>query len=197
MKLLLENWRKYLDEVKSFAKGATHANFISAKPKETLEVFRRMGADENMLSVIAEYTEQKTYDQASNQIIAVLAGAKPMWYGSMAKIANWREIDQKCLNSRFRSGEPVEILHEQECPDVEIGQFILSSLEKLGLTYEPVPVDQVVLGKPENVAAAAQEANRIGNPSNADARFHRVMGKALGYPEEDIEAFINDPAAKK
>ena len=48
----------------------------------------------------------------------------------------------------------------------------------------------LVLGKPENVQAVSNEANRVGSLRNADAQFHRVMGRTLGYPEKDIEAFV-------
>jgi len=197
MKQLFENWRRYInEEVKQFAMGDTHGNFINDNPEATIEAFQRLGADEKVLSIISKYIENDFPHQDLNQIVAVLAGAKPMWYGAMVNLTNWKEPDMDCYDNLPRSSEPTPVLQENVCPPIDIGKFILENAHKAGLSYEPVPVDQVVFGKPESVTAAAQEANRIGNPNNADAQFHKVMGRALGYPEEEIEAFINDPAMK-
>jgi hypothetical protein len=53
-----------------------------------------------------------------------------------------------------------------------------------------------ILGRPENVKEVSVELRRVkGDVDRLDTRFHRIMGKNLGYPPEDIEAFIRDPQA--
>ena len=196
MKQLFENWRKFIsEELASFARGQDHSNFVNHNPEATLEAFQRMGADEKVLSIISKYIENQFKPKELNQVVAVLAGAKPMVYMSMASLTDWFEMDQDCYDSLPQSTEPTVVLQEQECPNIEIGKFILNNIDKIGLTHEPVLGDHVILGKPENVAATAKEANRVGSIGNLDKQFHKVMGLALGYPEEDVEKFINDPRA--
>ena len=201
MKQLFENWRKFIsEELASFARGGDYKRFVDQNPEATIEVFQRMGADERILSIISKYTENTHgfNHLGQNQIIAVLAGAKPMYYGEIHILTEWSEMDQDCYDSLPQSTEPTVVLQEQECPDVEIGEFILNNLDKIGLTYEPVfgARELIVLGKPENVAAVVKEVNRIGNSFDGmDKQFHKVLGLALGYPEEDVEKFINDPRA--
>ena len=118
--------------------------------------------------------------------------------GEKYEISEWSEVDDDCWKSLPQSTEPTVVLHEQECPNVEIGEFILNNLDKIGLTYEIVfgARELIVLGKPENVAAVVKEVDRIGNSFDGmDKQFHKVLGLALGYPEEDVEKFINDPRA--
>ena len=199
MKLLMENWRKFIsEELASFAHGDDHAQFVTQNPEATIDTFQRMGADERVLSIISKYTEGNFRLQELNQIVAVLAGTKPMFYGQISVLTEWSEIDQDCYKSLPQSTEPTVVLQEQECPNVEIGEFVLNNLDKIGLTYEIVfgAREMIVLGKPENVAAVVKEVNRVGNSFDGmDKQFHKVLGLALGYPEEDVEKFINDPRA--
>ena len=205
MKLLLENWRKFInEEVEEFAQGDAFDDFLSAHPEESLSAFRRLGADKKILSIISKYTalpRQQT-GQAWNQIVAVLAGSKPMFYGAASSIKDWRAHDLDCYDEQARlNPTPTEVLQEENCPAIEIGKFIVDNAHKVGLTYEPVlctsQQECVVFGKPESVAATVKEFNRVGSVDNADAQFHRVMGRALGYPEEDIEAFVDALPVKK
>ena len=194
MKLLLENWRKYLREmVEPFARGGDYSDFLAKHTDEALAAYRRMGADERILSVISKYADEGVSSQEPNQVTAVLAGQKPMWYGSSNFLPTWSEIDQDCYDSLPPDPEPVPVLQEQDrnCPNVEVGKFILENMEKIGLAYEEFPGRLAILGKPENVSKVAKEFNRIGSLDNADDRFHRVMGTALGYPQEDVESFIS------
>lgn len=199
MKLLFENWRKFIsEELASFARGDDDAQFVTQNPEATIDTFQRMGADERVLSIISKYTEGNFRHQELNQIVAVLAGTKPMFYGQISVLTEWSEMDQDCYDSLPQSTEPTVVLQEQECPNVEIGEFVLNNLDKIGLTYEIVfgAREMIVLGKPENVAAVVKEVNRIGNSFDGmDKQFHKVLGLALGYPEEDVEKFINDPRA--
>ena len=93
MKLLLENWREYLnEEVKSFAQGAMHDTYAKENSEETIEIFKTMGADEKILKQVARYTgllskilpAPRSY--SFNQIVAVLAGKKPMFYDNLSSV---------------------------------------------------------------------------------------------------------------
>lgn len=74
---------------------------------------------------------------------------------------------------------------------------ISTNLGKLGLKYANVG-ELSVLGKPDNVQTAVAQLNRIGGDiNNADAEFHRQMGLALGYPKDDVEAFVASIISKQ
>lgn len=191
VKQIFENWRKFLDEaVKPFARGDMHRHFTQQNPSAAISAFERMGADEKVLSTISKYAQDSSLDMDLNQIVAVLAGEKPMYYGPIKTLTSWTEMDQDCYNSLPRTSAPTPVLQEQQCPDIEIGKFIIKNAKRVGITIKPILQNMFVMGKAENVQAISNEANRVGSLKNADAQFHRVMGRSLGYPEKDIEAFV-------
>ena len=126
MKLLLENWRRYLkeaEEVASFASGDMFGDFMKNNPELTLKVFQKMGAGKDMLNIIQRYIREGTGYQQGNQMVAVLAGKKPMFYSNPVR---WVEPNMDCLKRTAGPPEPTEVLEEgpDECPDIDIGNFI-------------------------------------------------------------------------
>jgi|TARA_R110000824_G_scaffold160234_1_gene334939 hypothetical protein len=174
MKLLLENWRQYLnEELKSFAQGEMFDTYAKENPEETMEIFKTMGADKKILKQVARYTgllskilpAQGSY--YFNQIVAVLAGKKPMFY------SNLRSVHQ-----------------------VPFMDFIISNLGKLNLKHYSQG-DYIVLGQPKNVDGTAPEIDRmIKNNGKMDSQFHRTMGLNLGYEPDKVEQFITATTGK-
>tara|TARA_R110002020_G_C16223623_1_gene767845 strand:- start:118 stop:723 length:606 start_codon:yes stop_codon:yes gene_type:complete len=195
MKLLLENWRRYLaeeEEMASFARGDMFGDFMKQNPELTLKVFQKMGAGKNMLNIIQRYTREGAPFQEGNQMVAVLAGKKPMFYSNPVR---WTEPDMDCVQRTAGPPEPTEVLEEapDECPDIDIGNFILKNAHKLNIMHA-IEGNMFILGRPENVKEVSVELKRVkGDVGRLDTRFHRIIGKNLGYPPEDIEAFIRDP----
>ena len=174
LKLLLENWREYLnEEVKSFAQGAMYDSYAKENPKETIEIFKTMGADEKILKQVARYTgllskilpAPRSY--SFNQIVAVLAGKKPMFYDNLSSVNKIPFMD-----------------------------FIISNLGKLNLKHYSQG-DYIVLGQPKNVDNMAPEIERmIKNNGKKDSQFHRTMGLNLGYDPDKVEQFITATTGK-
>ena len=197
MKLLLENWRKYLKEAKevaSFASGDMFGDFMKNNPELTLKVFQKMGAGKDMLNIIQRYIREGTGYQQGNQMVAVLAGKKPMFYSNPVR---WVEPNMDCLKRTAGHEEPTEVLEEEssECPDIDIGNFILRNAHKLNIAHA-TEGSMFIFGRPQNVKETSIELKRVkGDINRLDTRFHRIMGKNLGYSPEDIEAFIKDPRA--
>jgi hypothetical protein len=160
--------------------GNVHADYIiKSRDKEGLvqqvnvgaikRVLRKLGIPEEELVEYFNIATDKISDNLS-QIFAVLDDKKPMWYDE-TKVIN--RIPPKLWDK------------------------ISANLGKLGLEYANVG-GLSVLGKPDNVQTAVAQLNRIGgNINNADAEFHRKMGLALGYPKDDVEAFIASISKQK
>lgn len=144
-----------------FRRGDSFEDFLRANPEKKQEILLKLGATEEQLPELLDFLEENKDDELG-QIFAVLADEKPMWYGSPSSLF----------------------------PSTTFGKLLSNNLKKLGLSIVIVK-DFAVLGRPENVASAGVELNRInGDYSKIDSQFHRTIGLALGYPKEDVEAFI-------
>lgn len=149
--------------------GNMFGSFLQDFPEEKQKIINKLNIPEKQKITISKLIDEKIstfgLKEEYNQVFAVLAGKKPMFFHS------------------FYNGKPT-------LPSGKLGEAILNSLENFNLiTYHKG--EQFVMGTPESVKMIIPELERInGDYNKMDKQFHYKMGIALGYPEKDVLDFI-------
>lgn len=148
-------------------RGDMYGEFLTNNPEKIRELLQtKLGiTDKKRLdsieSKVMRFIQDAKFSQSFNQIFAVVAGVKPMWFGAKG------------------------------LPNL-LGKTFLSALQNSGLKVATVNKHSFV-GQPANVDVAAKQLEDHGGVVPfRDPEFHRVLGLALGYPEEDVEEFIRN-----
>jgi len=175
--LLFENWRRFLNE-EHYAQGRRFTGWDKEPEnyEKVLNAFEDMGADEEMLRALeSRYERGLGFD---GQVMSAVVGARPVYYDAI------NNFDYLKLR-----GENGGVL--------DIGKFILDNVPheilKKGL-WKRIKGEQanIVLGDPQAVEAVKNSWDKIkGSLTSQSAdQFHKTVGTALGYPEEDVDRFI-------
>jgi hypothetical protein len=141
--------------------GNIYGDFISKNLNKSKEIFAEIGVSKLKMQI---YFLMFQSSESINQIIAVFAGAKPMFYTTKSSLSGYGNL---------------------------ISLF-LKATNKFNLKYY-IKNQIIVIGKSDNVNSIIPEIDRInGKINNFDARWHYKIGIALGYPQKDVEGFVRN-----
>jgi len=209
MKLLLENWRKYLrggphlhETMGKYARGGEYSDFIVKNPDAGKEVFRKLlgAAGPRIWDEMMSYDPDLHLPMNFNQLMAVIAGQKPMVLIEQDGLTQFNFLtfpDPKCgVFKRLLGAVIFEFVPgTRDICQLKLGNLINSNLDKLGLKTGLIYEDGLLLGEKKNVDAVVKDFERLkqtpGYKSNTtDAQWHRTLGLNLGYDPETVEQWV-------